>query len=132
MICAVCPQIVHYQELLFLLVCCVYVNSIFKRLLSVGRFGAGRGSVFRYSLYSMGSLRGEAPHNSRVVGSGRRAAALPPGNVGRSGGDAVPPSKINYLMSVSVRFGICFGSVGLALKPYMKPTLHGDSSNDQG
>ena len=56
----------------------------------------------------MGSLRGEAPHNSRVGGSG---------------GDAVPPSKINYLMSVSVRFGICFGSVGFALKPYMKPTL---------
>ena len=26
-------------------------------------------------------------------------------------------------MSVSVRFGICFGSVGFALKPYMKPTL---------
>ena len=46
-----------------------------------------------------------APHSSRVEGSG---------------GETVPPSKINYLRSVSVRSGICFGSVGFACNPYMK------------
>ena len=46
-----------------------------------------------------------------------------PGNARGSGGDTVPPSKINYLMSVSVRSGICFGPVGFAFNPYMKPTL---------
>jgi len=72
----------------------------------------------------MGNSRGEAPHNSRVGGSAGEGGRPPPQEMqGGSGGDAVPPSKINYLMSVSVRFGICFGSVGFALKPYMKPTL---------
>ena len=33
-------------------------------------------------------------------------------------------------MSVSVGFGICFGSVGFALKAYMKPTLIRTWSND--
>ena len=46
---------------------------------------------------------------------------LPPGNAGGVvWGDAVPPSKINYLMSVSVRFGICFGLFRFALKPYSR------------
>ena len=71
----------------------------------------------------MGSLRGEAPYNSQLGGLGARAAALPPGNAGGVWGDVVPPSKINYLRSVSVRFVIYFGSVACALKPYMKPTL---------
>ena len=84
------------------------------RLLSVGRFGSGRGSVFRYSWYSMGSLRREAPHNSRVGSLGERAAALSPQESREGGVGRGPPCKINYLMSVSVRFGICFGSVGFA------------------
>ena len=33
------------------------------------------------------------------------------------------PRKISYLMSVSVQFGVCFASVAVALKPYMKLTL---------
>ena len=98
--------------------------SNLARLLSVGRFGSGRGSVFRYSRYSMGSLRGEAPHNSRVGGSGGGRQPSPPGNAGGVWGEAVPRSKINCLMSVSVRFGICVGSVGFALTPYMRPTLN--------
>ena len=79
-----------------------------------------RGSVSRYSLNSMASLWGGAPHNSRVGWSGRRAPALPPGKAGASGGDAAHPSRMTYLMSVSVWFGICFGLVGFALQPYMK------------
>ena len=59
------------------------------RLLSVGRFGSGTGSVFRYSRYSMGSLRGGAPHNSRVGGSG-----------GKGGG---PPPQFNAAAAPSVR-----------------------------
>ena len=42
--------------------------------------------------------------------------------LGRSRENAVS-SKIAYLMWVSFRFGICLGSVGLALKPYVMPTL---------
>jgi hypothetical protein len=94
-----------------------------SRLLSVGRFGYGRGLVFRYSRYSIGSLRGEAPHNS-WVGEVRRGRRQPPpqemqGEVwGRLG-----PQKINFLMSVSVRIGTCFGSVGFAFKSYIKSSL---------
>jgi hypothetical protein len=55
-----------------------------------------------------------------VGGSGRRQPS-PPGNAGGVWGDTVPPSKINYLMSVSVRYR--FGSVGFALEPDVKPTL---------
>jgi hypothetical protein len=80
-------------------------------LLSVGRFGSGRGSVFGISLYSIGNLRGEAPLNSRL---------------GRWGeGGCAPPRKCRGVWgdAVSGGFGICFGSVGFAVKPYMKPTL---------
>ena len=77
----------------------------------------------RYSRYSMRSFRGEALHNSRVGGLEVRAAASPPQEMLVGLGGRSPPSKIIYLMSVSVRFGICFGSAGFALKPYMKPTL---------
>ena len=80
----------------------------------------------------MRSLRGEAPHNSRVgEGLGGRRQPSPQemqGGLATAWGDAVPPSKINYLMSVSVRLGICFGSVGIALKPNLKPTLVGMST----
>ena len=86
--------------------CCNYAeNKPSSRLLSVGRFGSGRGSVFRYSRYSMGSLRGEAPHNSRVGGAGgREAAALPPQEMqgGSGGGDAVPP--VRSIMIISCRY----------------------------
>ena len=60
-----------------------------SRLLLVGRFGSGSGSVFRYSRYSMGSLRGEAPHNSRVGGLGERRLSSPQ-EIQRGRGDAVP------------------------------------------
>jgi len=60
-------------------------------LLSVGLFGSRRGSVFRYSRYSMGSF---APHNA-VVGLGGKQS----------------PSKFSYFgfVLVSVRFSISFG-----------------------
>ena len=64
-------------------------------------------------------------HNAQVWG-GRQPS--PQEMRGGVWGAAAPPGKINYLMSVSVRFGICFGSVGFALKPYMKPTLVQGSS----
>jgi hypothetical protein len=72
----------------------------------------------------MGSLRGEAPiiRGWGCLGAGRQPAH--PGNAGGVWeGRIAPPSKINYLMSASVRLAICFGSVGFTLKPYMKPTL---------
>ena len=55
------------------------------------------------------------------LGGGRQPSLA--GDAGRGSGGYSPPSKINYLISVSVRFSIRFGSVGVALKPCMKPTL---------
>jgi len=76
---------------------------------SVGRSGSGRGSVFRYSQYSMGTLRGEAHHNSWVGGPGGRAAALSLRKCSRAlRGDAVPPIK-------GYRFGSVFVSVRTVL-----------------
>ena len=53
--------------------------------------------------------------------SAGRAAALHPGNVRGAGVTQSPLSKIKYLMSVSVQFGVCLASVGFAA--YMNPTL---------
>ena len=56
---------------------------------------------------SDGEFDGKAPYNSGPVEGGRKCR-------GGLVGDAIPPSKINDLMSVSVGFGIYFGSVGFA------------------
>lgn len=45
------------------------------------------------------------------------------GNIELDTGVCSPPSKITHLVSGSVRFGMCFGSVGLVLQPYMERTL---------
>jgi hypothetical protein len=82
-------------------------------LLSVGRFGSGRGSVFWCSWYSMGSLRSEAFHNSWVEGLGGGRQPCPQEMQGGSEGGL---RKIDYLMSVSARLGICFGWAGFTYK----------------
>jgi hypothetical protein len=65
-----------------------------SEFLSVGRFGPGRGSVFWYSRYSTGSLRGEATYNLRV---------------GASAGTQSTP--VRSIISCSYRFGLVFVSV---------------------
>ena len=53
-------------------------NHVCKNKVAPGRsVRFGRGSVFPYSRYSMGSLRGEAPHNSRVGGLGEGGSPPP-------------------------------------------------------
>ena len=57
----------------------------------------------------MGSLRGEAPHNSQVGGSGGEGGSPPPQEMQGGSGGTQSHCNINCLMSVSVRFGIRFG-----------------------
>ena len=80
-----------------------------SRLLSVGRFGSGMGSAFRYSWYSMGSLRSEAPHSSRVEGSGGQGGSPPtqemPGGLG-----GTPSRPVRSIISCRYRFGPLFVS----------------------
>ena len=55
-----------------------------SKLLVVGRFDSGSGSVFRNSWYSMGSLRAEAPHKAGVGGVGGGRQEMHGGSGGRS------------------------------------------------
>jgi hypothetical protein len=48
------------------------------------------------SFLMQGSLRGEAPRNSRVVRSGGRAAGLSPQKCGGVWGVAAPPVRIKF------------------------------------
>ena len=76
--------------------------------------------VFLYFWYSMGSLRGDGPHNLWMVGSVGGRQLSPPGIAGASGGKQ-PPSNMKYLMPVSIRFLPQLGRH--CIKPYMKPNL---------
>ena len=112
-----------------LFVTCHLSPSVFCYLLSAGDSESQNKVAFGWSVrYRKGFglsvfsvFDGEFEGRSPLQLAGGGGGSPPPQDM--QGGSGGPPSKINYLMSVSVRFGICFGSVGFALKPYMKPTL---------